>query len=110
MMDREWAAILKRYGQSVTVYTGKDTQGLQRKAFLQPVLERGEGQQIPSPLGLRREDQFLYLGPADLPLTAGISRVEWKEQAYEVQSAHPVGGERINHWWAILRPADKEAL
>lgn len=110
MMDREWNAILKRYGQSVTVYPDEQAQGLRRKAFLQPVLDRGEGQQIPSPLGLRREDRFLYLGPADLPLAAGVSRVEWKQQVYEVQSAHSVGGDSVNHWWAVLRPADQEAL
>ena len=110
MMEREWDGILKRYGQAVTVYPARDDEGVLRRAFLQPVLERGEGQQVPSPLGLRREDRFLYLGPADLPLTAGVSRVEWKGQDYEVQSAHPVGGATTNHWWAILRPRDKEAL
>lgn len=101
MMDREWAAILTRYGQHVTV------DGVGRKAFLQPVLEKGEGQECPSPLGLRREDRFLYLGPADAPLQAGISRVKWNGQEYEVQSTHPVGVGTTHHWWAVLRPRDE---
>lgn len=110
MMGREWKAILARYGQSVTVYPDPAGEGTALRAFLQPVLERGEGQLTPSPLGLRREDRFLYLGPADIPLTAGVSRVSWEGQDYEVQSAHPVGAKTASHWWAVLRPRDKEAL
>ena len=108
MMDREWSAILSRYGQTVTVYAGEETRTL--RAFLQPVLDKGEGQQRPSPLGLRREDRFLYLGPADAPLQAGVSRVDWQGQCYEVQSAHPVGAPSPHHWWAVLRPREEEML
>ena len=63
---------------------------------------------VPTALGLRREDRFLYLGPAELALTAGESRVYWNGQDYEVQSAHPVGGTKTHHWWAVLRPVDRE--
>ena len=110
MMGREWSAILARYGQSVTVYPSSDADPVGLKAFLQPVLEKGEGQECPSPLGLRREDRFLYLGPADTALNAGVSRVEWDGQSYDVQSAHPVGAGVTHHWWAVLRPCDKEGL
>ena len=110
MMDREWQAILNRYGRTVTVYPEPNGGGISLRAFLQPVLEKGEGQESPSPLGLRREDRFLYLGPADTRLQAGVSRVEWGGQDYEVQSAHPVGTEAVHHWWAMLRPRDKEGL
>lgn len=105
MMDREWRAILAKYGQSVSVFDGEKS--VRVRAFLQPVLEKGREQEVPSPLGLRREDRFLYLGPVDAPLTAGVSRVEGQGQAYEVQSAHLVGE---SHWWALLRPRDKEAV
>jgi len=107
-MDREWREILRRYGQTVTVYGG-DGQGREVRAFLQPVLENRTEQLTPSPLGLRREDLALYLGPKDVPLVARESRVTWRGRDYDVQSAHPVGPGDGHHWWAILRPQDEEA-
>lgn len=107
-MDREWKAILSRYGQTVTIRPDGTQEGLERRAFLQPVLDRGTAQSVPTPLGRRREDRFLYLGPGDIPLTAGLSLVDWQGRDYEVQSAHPVGAGQTNHWWAVLRPRDKE--
>lgn len=108
MMEREWRAILARYGQPVTVYQGEAEQGISLRAFLQPVLEKGTEQSLPSPLGMRREDRFLYLGPGDVPLTARESRVAWAGRDYEVQSAQSVGSG--NHWWAVLRPRDEAAV
>ena len=108
MMDREWQAILDRYGQSVELFAPEDQTGTSVRAFLQPVRERGEEQLTPSPLGLRREDRLLYLGPAGQPLTPRSTRVVWQKRAYEVQSAHPVGTREVCHWWAVLRPLDKE--
>ena len=101
MMDREWQAILDRYGQSVELFAPEDQTGTSVRAFLQPMRERGEEQLTPSPLGLRREDR--------LPLAPRSTRVVWQEKAYEVQSAHPVGAGEVCHWWAVLRPLDKEA-
>ena len=83
MMEREWRSLLAMYGQEVTL--------------------RLEGMED---LGQRPEDRYLYLGPADIPLEAGRSQVEWKDRAFEVQSAHLVGD---SHWWALLRPRDREA-
>lgn len=105
MMDREWRSILARYGQNVTLRReGMEDQAL--RAFLQPVLDREREQRLPSPLGQRPEDRYLYLGPSGIPLEAGRSQVEWKGRAFEVQSAHLVGD---SHWWALLRPGDREA-
>ena len=108
MTDRAWRQILSRYGQALTLRPAGGGEGISLKAFLQPVLQRGEDQQVPSPLGLRREDRLLYLGPAGQPLTPRSTRVVWQEKAYEVQSAHPVGAGEVCHWWAVLRPLDKE--
>lgn len=108
MMEREWRAILARYGQAVTVYRTETAEGVPLRAFLQPVLEKGTEQSLPSPLGMRREDRFLYLGPGDVPLTARESRVAWAGRDYEVQSAQSVGSG--NHWWAVLRPRDEAAV
>ena len=81
---------------------------LGREAFVQPVLDRGTEQREPSPLGLRREDRFLYLGAPDRPL-APADWVEWNGAAYTVQSAHPVYlGRTALYTWAVLRPRDLE--
>ena len=75
----------------------------------QPVTERDRAQEAPSPLGLRREDRFLYLGKPEEPLTPGCW-VEWNGTGYEVQTAHPIqAGGRTSHVWAVLRPRDREA-
>lgn len=107
MTDRAWKSILRRYGQEVTLHPAGGGEGISLKAFLQPVLQKSEDQQVPSPLGLRREDRFLYLGPADVPLADG-DQVEWQGGHYAVQSAHPVGPETGGHFWALLRPVDEE--
>ena len=108
MMDRAWQAILDRYGQSVKLLAPEDQTGTAVRAFLQPVRERGEEQLAPSPLGLRREERLLYLGPAGVPLSPRSTRVVCEKRMYEVQAAHPVGAGPLCHWWAVLRPLDKE--
>lgn len=107
MTGQEWKAVLARYGQRVTVRSAQGGPGETVRAFLQPVAEEKVDQQVPSPLGVRREDRFLYLGPADVPLADG-GRVEYAGRQYVVQSAHPVGAGREWHWWGILRPMDRE--
>jgi len=106
MMDREWRAILRRYGQPVTVY-GQEDAGQTVCAFLQPVMEKGKEQNVPSPLGHRREERILYFGPGDVPLMADVGRVECQGQVYDIQTAHAEGGKRPHHWWAVLRPRDE---
>ena len=102
MMDGALDRLLARYGQTVAV------NGAAGRAFLQPVLERREDwkQTLPTPLGTVRQDRFLYLGEAGLPLeTGGV--VEWRGVTYEVQAAHAVYvGDRLSHWWGVLRLED----
>lgn len=107
MTDRAWKSILSRYGQEVILRPAGGGEERALRAFLQPVLQKSEDQQVPSPLGFRREDRFLYLGPADVPLKDG-DEVEWRGRCYAVQSAHPVGPETGGHFWALLRPVDEE--
>ncbi len=109
MMDREWQAILRRYGERVCIHQ-KDGEEQSVRAFLQPVLEKNSEQEEPSPLGLRRSDRILYLGPKTVSLTARECRVEWRGKLFDVQSAHPVGPGDGHHWWAVLRPRDEEAV
>lgn len=106
MMEQEWAGILARYGQSVTLRRGEEAASLQ--AFVQPVLDRGKLQEAPSPLGLERQDRFLYLGPAEYPLDLD-TLVEWNGQDYRVRSAHLVGTGVCPYWWAALSPREEAA-
>lgn len=108
-MEREWQAILRRYGQEVTVFTRRDSQGKTGRALLQPMRDTGVQQLLPTPLGGRREDRFLYLGEPGLPLEAGTGgRVECALGTFSIQSAHPIrAGAQTSHWWAVLRPRDR---
>ena len=47
MMEREWAALLARYGQSVALHRGEET--VRTQAFLQAVTERDRAQEPPAP-------------------------------------------------------------
>ena len=96
-MDRQWEDILRRYGVATQVRTGEESR--QVSAFLQPVLDREE-QLVPTPLGLRREERVLYLGPAAVELSPRESAVFWGGAEYEVCSTRNVGG---HHIWAVLQ-------
>ncbi|MDR3861857.1 MAG: hypothetical protein Q3X65_07285, partial [Flavonifractor sp.] len=83
------------------------------RAFLQPVRERREDwyQELPTPLGTVRRDQWLYLGPPELSLeeTNGLC-VEWNGLRFAVRAAQPVCvGEETLYWWALLAVEDGEA-
>lgn len=105
MMDAAWAALLAKYGQRVVLHQGDST--VDARAFLQPIREKGQAQSLPSPLGWQREDQFLYLGDPNRPLTANRDWVEFEGSGYAVVSAHPVHvGNSVSHIWAVLRPRD----
>lgn len=106
-MEREWAAILAKYGQEVTL-SQPQAQPAAVRAFLQPILDRRE-QFIPSPLGVRQEERWLYLGPPETAVTAGETLAAWGDREFTVDSARQVwAGNGPSHWWAILRPAKKE--
>lgn len=98
MMEREWSAILRRFGQDVRVVT--DGQERQIRAFVQNILDK-EDQLVPTSLGMRREEQVLFLGPADAGLRPRESAVFWQNREYEILSTREVGDG--HHCWAILR-------
>ena len=108
-MDQTVNSRMRRYGQPVEVLEGGEATLV--RAFLQPITSQREDtrQFLPTPLGLRREDQFLYLGQPQVELKAGESQVRWQGGVYEVYTAHPIYvGRGLSHWWAVLVPADKE--
>lgn len=104
--------ILRRYGQEMTVCAGPEGPETPVRAMLQPIRanRREEEQVLPTPLGRRREDRFLYLGQAEVPLKAGTGAfLRWREEQYAVQSAQPIYlGKELSHWWAVLVPMDEE--
>ena len=104
MMKREWKALLNRRGRRVTIHM--DGQSWQVRAFLQPFLDKNV-QYVPTPLGLRREERLLYLGPADVALLPGGVIVEWDGTCYEVRSAREVGDG--HHCWAVLQRVEDVA-
>lgn len=104
--QREWMEILRQYGTPVTVFDRREGEGSTGWALLQPVLDKNGPQLLPTPLGGRREDRFLYLGEPGLALEAGKGgRVECDLGTFSIQSAHPIWiGTAVSHWQAVLRP------
>jgi len=99
--------LMARYGQPVAVIRG-DGETILTRAFVQPVLGRGQDtpQGTPTPLGVAAERRYRYLG--SLPLAAG-DRVEALGRRLRVQAAEPVEiGGRCSHWWALLTVDDRE--
>ena len=96
-MDRQWEQLLRRYGRTVEVCDAGGSR--QVRAFVQQVLDRDE-QLVPSPLGLRREERALYLGPVQVELHPRQSVVRWGGADYEVCSTRNVEG---HHIWAVLQ-------
>ena len=104
-MKREWNAILNRYGRQVGV-CNPGTEEISVKVFLQPVLDR-DAQLVPSPLGLRREERMLYLGPGDISLLPGETVIRDGQVRYEVRSTRTV--EDGHHVWAVLQRLEGDA-
>ena len=107
-MEREWEALLARYGQQVVLHQGE--QSAAGRAFLQPIRDRAERQFLPAAPGTVRQDRFLYLGPAKAALSGGDgSWLSCGKMRYEVETAQAVYvGERVSYWWAVLRPGEEE--
>lgn len=105
-MEQEWAGILARFGQEAALR--RDGQEQVLRALIQPAMDRSRDQEMPGPMGLGRQDRFLYLGPAGCPLDTD-TLVVWKQREYRVQSAHLMGEGVCPYWWAMLYPRDEEA-
>ena len=108
MSRRAFDGVLRRYGEQALL-TG-ETGARRARAVIRPVPERsGEGTQVlPTPLGRRRTDRFLYLGEPGVPVAWG-DRVEWSGPPCRVSRAQAIRvGREISHWRAELRPEDEE--
>lgn len=105
---RSFEKILARYGAPVTIFAGAGTEGVNAMALIQPVRDR-ERQNLPSPLGWRKEERWIYLGEPDVPLEVGKGGfVRAGEREFEVYSARRVDlGRETCHWWGILVPREE---
>lgn len=106
-----FARILERYGQAVRLCGGAGADQ-EVRAFLQPVTQRREDwrQEAPTPLGVRDQARFLYLGPPEVPLDElGDGFLEWRGRRFQVRVCQPAYvGEVLSHWWAVLEARDRE--
>ena len=102
-------AVLALCGQ--TVSRELPGQGEQRwKAFVQPVLRRQSGDERTStPLGNVDERQWLYVGPAEIPLTRGETLVQGNVAFQVRESVTVYAGEEPLYHRAVLR-RQKEAV
>ena len=114
-MSRETRALevlLARYGQPVVLYGTGGRELARGRAFLQPILERGEEglQSLPTPLGRQRRDRFLFLAGPALPMEeARGGHIASMGAEYVFRALQPVyaGAER-SHWWGVLQVRDRE--
>lgn len=104
--------MVARYGQTVTLHRDGDPAGLPVRAFLQPITQRREDwrQDLPTPLGVRSQERFLYLGPPEVSLEGlGDGFLEWHGRRFQVRVCQPVYlGERLSHWWAVLECREED--
>jgi hypothetical protein len=102
--------LLARYGQPVDLHPAGQAQGQEVRAFLQPIRETGKAQYLATPVGARRQDRFLYLGPPEGNLSPGDgSWLEFAGGRYEPETVQPIYiGSALSHWWAVLRPREEE--
>lgn len=107
MKDREWQAVLNRYGQQVFIYGEHEEKTVPIRAILQPMPAKKGEQLLPTELGLTRQDRMLYLGPPGVGLTPRHSLVEWAGQLFEVEQSRPVLSNKVHHWWAVLCPTER---
>lgn len=102
--------VLPRYGQTVTL-TRRDGGQETGRAMLQPILEKagGKAQEIFTPLGVKSNNRYLYLGPPDLALDqAAYLTCEGRD--FAIRQAQPVRvGESCTHWWGILAGREEGA-
>lgn len=107
MMERLWDRMLEQFGQEVVLRQGETETTV--RAFVQPVLDRGEDQEVHGSLGLGQKSQFRYFGPARCPVDLDTV-VEHGGQEFRVRSAHLVGEGVCPYWWAMLFPREEAAV
>ena len=103
------ARLIRDFGEDVSLEQDGVSLG-NGKAILRPRLDERD-QFLPSPLGVRREEEVLCLGETGLPFPAEPDRVVLRQggTAYDVVSARTVTvGREPVYRRAVLRRRDEE--
>lgn len=108
-MKRQIKYMFRRWGQKLCLITNQG-EGAEYYAFLQSLQYKNKMylQDVRTPMGLSKQDYFLYIGPPDQPLTAD-SLVKSGGGLYKVIKSEPIymGGEFL-YIWAVVRKAVDE--
>ena len=100
-MVRMIGKILRCYGRTVRIL--REGQTVEVKAFLQSDTGRVERltRLHPGPLGQENQNRYVYIGPAEEPLTGG-TELEAAGKAYLVRTAELIyAGEEAAYVWAM---------
>lgn len=104
------ANILESFGESVTLHAAKSADGIDVRAFIQPLMNRTvtEKGTVKTPLGITDNTRFYYIGPSGMGISPadGAYLLRCGER-FEFLAAESVcvGGEEI-HCEGILRRRD----
>ena len=109
-MTAQFKRILSRCGKTVTLCPPNGGETVETKAFLQPLRKGVDRQFLPTPQGLTRQEQFLYLGDPDADMAALADGCLLCDGAsYEVLSAQKIFlGKEPSHWRAVLKLGEEE--
>lgn len=106
-MNRVMGELIHRFGQTVTIWQADGTT-MEVKAFVQPVLRRGQEtpQHTPTPLGDACFRKYRCL--TDRAMAAG-DRMQQGSRSFWVSAAEPVfWRDKFLYGWALLETVDEE--
>lgn len=105
---RTTGSIIARWGEAVGIISAVDGAEKTVRGMVQPIVQKGTGQNRPTPLGIQDEGRYLYLGMPEHSLAA-VEYVTWQGRAYDIETAHSIYvGATLSHWWAVLVPRYEE--
>lgn len=98
------SAIMQGYGSLVTLTDGEGSR--MYRAFIGPVTGKGweATRKLFGSLGEVRKGQYIYIGPADVPLSEGQSLLV-RQEAYQVRRCETVflRDEAVYVWAALVK-------
>lgn len=100
-MQEEIERILRKYGTQLSLRRGQETTVV--RGFLRPVTGKywQNMEHVFSDLGQVPRGQYLYIGPASVPVAQG-DRVELLGIGYLVRRGEPILiGDKCTHYWGL---------
>ena len=94
-------AIFRQYGTFMVIHYGEGERILAVTAFLQPVRSKNwqNAANLATPLGEVSRGQYVYIGPADIPVGEGDS-IALGQKSYVFRRVEPYyyGDEKVYFW------------